>query len=148
MLPVIAQHCTFPVIENIRVFQVILFSFLTGNEDMHLKNYSLITRGVKTELTPAYDLLNYTIAIRNPQEESALPVRGKKSNLTKDDLINYLGRDRLKLNEKVISKVLTTFIEKRPQLFNLIQNSFLNDEIKHRFLELINERYKRLELNK
>ena len=73
LIPVIAQHCTFPAIENIRLFNLVLFCFLTGNEDMHLKNFSLITRRIKTELTPAYDLLNTTIAIKNAQEEIALP---------------------------------------------------------------------------
>lgn len=145
--PVIAQHCTFPAIENVKLFRLILFCFLTGNEDMHLKNFSLITRGNKTELTPVYDLLNTTIAIKNPKEESALPIRGKKSNLTKRDLIQYFGKERLNLNDKIIAKILQSFIEKRPALYDLIQNSFLNKEMKQKYLELSEDRYKRLELN-
>jgi serine/threonine-protein kinase HipA len=147
LVPVIAQYCTFPAIENIRLFHLVLFCFLTGNEDMHLKNFSLISRGVKTELTPAYDLLNSTIAITNAKEEMALPVRGKKSNLTKNDLIKYYGTERLGLNDKIIGNILESFKTKKQAINDLIQNSFLNINMKQKYLELVEERYKRMELN-
>ena len=54
---------------------------LVGNEDMHLKNYSVITRNGKTELSPAYDLLNSTIVLKGDAEEIALPLKGKKTIL-------------------------------------------------------------------
>ena len=76
------RFCTFPAIERVKLFERTFFSFLTGNEDMHLKNFSLITRDDRIDLSPAYDLLNSTIAMGNAQEELALPIRGKKSNLT------------------------------------------------------------------
>jgi serine/threonine-protein kinase HipA len=146
LIPVIDQHCTFPAIEKVRLFHLVLFCFLTGNEDMHLKNFSLITRGIKTELTPAYDLLNTTIAIKNAKEEIALPIKGKKSNLTRHDLIQYFGRERLKLNEKVIDRTLDTFRENKQNIFQLTRNSFLNAEMKQKYQEMLEERYKRLGL--
>jgi serine/threonine-protein kinase HipA len=144
LIPVIAQHCTFPAVENIRLFNLVLFCFLTGNEDMHLKNFSLITRRIKTELTPAYDLLNTTIAIKNAREEIALPLRGKRSKLTRPDLIQYFGRERLHLNDKIIGRILESFKEKKQAIDSLIQNSFLNAEMKQMYLELVEERYKRI----
>lgn len=147
IVPVIANYCTFPAIENVKLYRLVLFCFLTGNEDMHLKNFSLITRGVKTDLTPAYDLLNTTIAIKNVSEEIALPMRGKKANLTKRDLVQYFGRERLLLNAKVIASILESFTVKKMAIYDLIQQSFLNKELKQRYQELVEERYKRLDLN-
>ena len=74
---VVDRFCTFPAIERVKLFERTFFSFLTGNEDMHLKNFSLITRRGRIDLAPAYDLLNSTIALKKPQEEMALPIRGK-----------------------------------------------------------------------
>src|SRR5882724_11657416 len=87
---VIDAYCTFPVIEQIKLFQRVLFSFLVGNEDMHLKNFSLITRKTgRVDLSPAYDFVNSTIALPNAKEEMALPIRGKRSNLTRSDIFDY-----------------------------------------------------------
>ncbi len=86
-----------------------LIHYLAGNEDMHLKNFSLISREDKIELSPAYDLLNTTIALDNPQEEFALPINGKKRNMTSRDLLEYWGRERLQLSEKVFPTRLKKF---------------------------------------
>jgi serine/threonine-protein kinase HipA len=59
----IEQFCTFPALERVRLFERTLFSFMVGNEDMHLKNFSLITRHQKVELAPAYDFLNTTLPV-------------------------------------------------------------------------------------
>jgi serine/threonine-protein kinase HipA len=68
----------------------VLFAFITGNEDMHLKNFSLIEQDNIIKFSPAYDLLNTTISITNPIEEIALPIRGKKRNLKKSDLVQLI----------------------------------------------------------
>lgn len=83
---VIEKHCTFPVMERLKFFRLALFNFLIGNEDMHVKNFSLIRNKEKVELSPAYDLLNTTMVLRS-KEEIALPLRGKKNNLSKEDFI-------------------------------------------------------------
>jgi serine/threonine-protein kinase HipA len=61
VISVIEKFCTFPAIEKSKLFTLILFNFLVGNEDMHLKNFSVIRRALKVELSPSYDLLNLTI---------------------------------------------------------------------------------------
>lgn len=77
---VIEKHCTFPVIEKLKLFRLVIFNFIIGNDDMHLKNFSLIRRENKVELTPAYDLLNTSIIMKT-EEEIALPIRGKKKQI-------------------------------------------------------------------
>lgn len=63
------QYCTFPMVEKAELFRRVLFRWLVGNEDMHLKNFSIIHREPVIELSLAYDLLNTTIVLANPAEE-------------------------------------------------------------------------------
>jgi serine/threonine-protein kinase HipA len=137
------RFCTFPVLERIKLFERTLFSFLAGNEDMHLKNFSLITRAGKVELAPAYDFLNTTIALPNPQEELALPLNGKKSKLTRHDFVRYFARDRLKLNQAMVADVLTRFRETMPRWHGLLERSFLSTGMKDKFLSLLKARAER-----
>lgn len=141
---VIQTHATFPLLECSKLFRLMLFNFLVGNEDMHLKNFSLLTRRGKVELSPAYDLVNTTIALRRPQEELALPLRGKQRNLTRNDLLRYFGRERLSLEQKVIDKTLAQLSGARDELKGLVGRSFLSEPMKERYLSLVNERWGRI----
>lgn len=69
VVKVVSQFCTFPKIEFVKLFKLTLFNFLIGNEDMHLKNFSLITRDQKVTLSPVYDLINSTIALGNAKKK-------------------------------------------------------------------------------
>lgn len=143
VISVIEKHCTFPVIEKLKLFRLVIFNFLIGNEDMHLKNFTLIRREKKVELSPAYDLLNTTI-IMNASEEIALPIRGKKSRLKYDDLIDYFGKERLGLSASILKKEIAKF-EKSLQAWNeLLDHSFLSDTMRSRYKKLIRERWERL----
>lgn len=141
---IVDAHCTFPVIEKMKLFRLTLFNFLTGNEDAHLKNFSLITRNGKTEFSPAYDLLNTTIAT-DAVEEIALPLDGKKRNLNRKLLVDYLGIERLRLNKTIVSDVIDEMAKAQAEWERLIQNSFLSDLFKKKYLDLLYERRKRLE---
>jgi serine/threonine-protein kinase HipA len=143
---VIDQFCTFPAMERVKLFERTLFSFLVGNEDMHLKNFSLITRKQKVELAPAYDFLSTTIAMKNPREELALPLQGKKSRLTRHDLMEYFARERLRLNERVLRDVVSRFMAAIPLWRDLLDRSFLSEELKRKFALLLDERTMRLQL--
>jgi len=140
---VIEEFCTFPAIEKADFFKRVLFCFITGNEDMHLKNFSLITKAGKTTLTPVYDFLNSSIAIKNPEEEMALTLKGKKSNLKKTDLIDYYAKDRLGLTDKVIDKIMLDAYKCLPEWRELIEISFLSDDMKEKYLNLLDERIRR-----
>lgn len=143
---VIEQFCTFPAVEKVKLFRRVLVSFLCGNEDMHLKNFSLIVRDNKVELSPAYDLLNTTIVIANPQEESALPIAGKKSNIKRDTLLKYFALDRLKLTSKAVDGVLSDVIEARSEWNVLLERSFLSIEMNGAYRKVVDERWERLGL--
>jgi serine/threonine-protein kinase HipA len=145
VITVIESFCTFPKIEFVKLFKLTLFNFLIGNEDMHLKNFSLITKNKKISLAPAYDLLNSTIAQKNAQEEIALPIRGRKNNLTKRDFFDYFAVERLGLNQKVISGVLQEFQQAIPRWQELIRISFLSQGMQEKYLHLLDLRCKRLD---
>jgi serine/threonine-protein kinase HipA len=144
-IAIIDRFCTFPVIEKIKLFQLVLFNFLTGNEDAHLKNFSLITRDYKTGLTPCYDLLNTTISVP-ASEEIALPLNGKKNNLTSKDLIDYFGTGRLGLNEKIIQGTFEKFSNIANEWFELINISFLSEDMKSEYGNLLSKRKKILNI--
>lgn len=141
---IIETYCTFPVIEKRHFFKRILFSFLTGNEDMHLKNFSLITRNNRVELSPAYDLLNSTILLGPQAEESALMLAGKRKNLSKRDLVDYFGGEKLGLNSTVIAAVLGELSEALPQWETLIGQSFLSVNARVAYLDILKKRCERL----
>lgn len=144
VVDVVAQYCTFPRIEFIKLFKLTLFNYLTGNEDMHLKNFSIITKNQKNYLSPAYDLLNTTIAMVAPKEELALPLNGKKNNLSKKDFITYFAIERLKLNQPIIDDVMNSLLQKFPSWMQLIDNSFLSIHMKEKYKNLVHKRIQKL----
>lgn len=140
----VLEYCTFPSLERLKLFRRVIFCFLTGNEDMHLKNFSLITREGKITLSPAYDLLNSTIVLPGSEEEMALPLAGKKKKFKRQDLIDYFGKERLKLTEKSIEAELENFLKTRKKLEELIKISFLSEELKEKYFQILSNRYQRL----
>ncbi len=142
-IQVINDNCTFPSIEKIDYFKRVLFCFITGNEDMHLKNFSLITQNGKTTLAPAYDFLNSSIAIKNPQEEMALSLKGKKSNFKDSDFIDYFAKERLELNNKSIDSVILEMNKNISKWKDLIEISFLSIDMKKKYLKLFENRINR-----
>lgn len=144
VIKVIASYCSFPKIEYVKLFKLTLFNFLVGNEDMHLKNFSLITREGKVSLAPAYDLLNSTILQTRCKEELALPLNGKKNNLKKRDFFEYLALERLGLNENIIADVSEKIQDAIPRWQELIQCSFLSKKMQEKYLILLEERCRRL----
>ena len=140
LVPVIDEFCSFPAIEKADFFKRILFCYVTGNEDMHLKNFSLITKNEKTTLTPVYDFLNSSIAIKNPEEEIALTLKGKKSNLKASDFMDYYAKDRLQLNEKAIATILEQMHNAIPKWKELLEISFLSDDMKEKYFLLMETR--------
>ena len=142
VINIIDKYCTFPAIEKIKLFRRTLFNFLIGNEDMHLKNFSLISRNNKIELAPAYDFLNTTIVLDSPLDEIALPLDGKKSNLNRELFVEYFGNERLCLNEKTINNVLISIQEAISSWHKLIEDSFLSTDLKLKYNDLLEERIK------
>ncbi len=138
----IDQYCTFPIVEKFKLFRLTLFSYLVGNEDMHLKNFSIIHKDGIIELTPAYDLLNSTIVLSNPSEEMALPIKGKKSNFTRNIFLNYFGYEMLGLNKRIIINTEEQLRESFNHWLRLLEICFLSDELKSKYLDVLVNRRK------
>jgi serine/threonine-protein kinase HipA len=143
---VLNRYCTFPAVEKMVFFQRFLFNFLVGNEDMHLKNYSLITENEVVRLAPCYDFLNTTLILKNATEESALPLNGKKAGFTRNLLVQYLGLNRLELQPQVVESALQLFRRVVPIWKEWIEWSFLSEQSKARYWELVQARYARIGL--
>ena len=148
LVKLIDEYCTFPVLEKVKLFRLVIFNYLIGNEDMHLKNYSIIVRNGKVELSPAYDLLNSTIVLKGEIEEIALTLKGKKSNLNSELLITYFGKERCSLTDKVIEKILNNVRQAFPEWTEMIRKSFLSEEMKEKYKMLLQNRIDNLGLDK
>lgn len=140
----IEKFCTFPALEKVKLFRIVLFCFLTGNEDMHLKNFSLIRKDGLTTLAPSYDLLNTSIVLSSPEEELALPLNGKKNKLQRHDFIRYFAKDRLLLTDKLIHNILSGFKALQDSWKHLIDISFLSPEKKQDYKQLLQNRCNRI----
>lgn len=129
-------------LDEVDFFNRIVFCFVTGNSDMHLKNFSLIKQNGKWSLSPTYDLLPVNIVNPQDTEETALNLNGKKSNIKRSDFI--LLAELLGINSKSAEKLLERAIVKEENFVNFIAQSFLSDDLKNRFAELVKERCGRL----
>lgn len=129
--------------ESQRLFELVLFCYLTGNADMHLKNFSLMENSLgEYELSPAYDLLNTSIVIPEDKEESALTINGKKSRLKRNDF-NVLATS-LNITEKSLAAIYNRFDAVRPTWISWIEQSFLSEEFKQSYINLLNIKYERI----
>jgi serine/threonine-protein kinase HipA len=145
LVSLIDSYCTFPSIEKSKLFNLVIFNFLIGNEDMHLKNFSVITRDNITELSPVYDLLNTTIVLRGDIDEIALYLSGKKRNLNHEILVNYFGKERCGLTDRVINNTLSKIEKAIPKWKELISISFLSSGMKEKYESLLDKRLRILE---
>jgi len=133
------RFCTFPALEKLKLFKLTLFNYLTGNEDAHLKNFSLIRRDGKVEMSPVYDLLNSTIII-DSGEELALPLNGKKNKLGREDFMDYFARERLGLTDKAISRAIRELEGSYSLWMDLLGRSFLTDQRKAMYRSMLDRR--------
>ena len=138
----IAQFSSTPKLDLTNYMHLLLFCFLTGNNDMHLKNFSLYRPFGRYQLTPAYDLLNVAVANPKDKEELALPLSGRKSKLRLDDFLS--GAKTMGLDEKVVLRLIASLQKALPKWQLLIQNSFLDDDMKIAYINLIESRMARL----
>ena len=127
------------LLDKLYFFEIAIFSFLTGNNDMHLKNFSLIHDNGTWQLSPAYDLLNVTLANPADTEELALTLEGKKKNLGRLHF-ERLGAG-LELNQRQITATMRRFERNQPVVFQWIDNSFLSEDFKVQYKNLLKQRY-------
>lgn len=138
----IVQYSSTPKLDLTNYMQLLLFCFVTGNNDMHLKNFSLYRPSEMYQLTPAYDLLNVAIANPKDKEELALPLSGRKSKLNLDDFVN--AAITMGLEKNVVLRLIDGLHDALPKWKMLINNSFLSEELKIMYEETILSRLSRL----
>ena len=131
------------LLDKLYFFELAVFSFLTGNNDMHLKNFSLIIRNGKWVLSPAYDLLN--VAIVNPEddEELALTLEGKKKKQKKEHFVRF--GEKLELNRKQIEGVFRRLVKNKKVAMSVVSNSFLSQKYQEKYMDSLETRYSILE---
>ncbi|REG99492.1 serine/threonine-protein kinase HipA [Flavobacterium aquicola] len=127
------------LLDKLYFLEIGIFSFLTGNNDMHLKNFSMIHSGETWTLAPAYDLLNLVIVNPDDTEELALTLEGKKKKL-KWEHFERLGIG-LGLNQKQLNGITKRFQKNKTIAIGWIDNSFLSDHYKEKYKTLLEERY-------
>ena len=140
---IIKQHCDMPKLDLTNYMQVLLFCFVTGNNDMHLKNFSLYRPLNGYQLSPAYDLINVAIANPEDKEELALSLSGKKSNLKLNDFLRSATTMGLEAN--VVLRLIDNMRKAIPKWTSLIHGSFLSEDMKDRYGQIIMSRINRLQ---
>lgn len=139
----IKQYSSFPLFDLISLYELTLFAFITGNADMHLKNFSLLTNeNNEVMLTPAYDLLSTKLLIPKDTEELALPMNGKKSNLKLSDFNAFA--QKLGINAVSEKNVLDKFANNKAGMIRMIDNSFLSQNAKKSYRTLVEGRFELL----
>jgi serine/threonine-protein kinase HipA len=139
----IAKYSVNPGLDITNFFEQLIFSFLTGNADMHLKNFSLIDNpGMGYMLSPAYDMIASSLVVEGDEEELALTLNGKKKKLRKKDFLEAINR--FEINSKAIENIFNKFGNSEEKWDEFINISFLPDDMKSSFQNLIKERFERI----
>ena len=125
-------------------FDLAVFSFLTGNNDMHLKNFSMIEGPSGWVLSPAYDLLNIAIILPEDSEELALTLVGKKKKLKREHF-EQLG-ESLELTPKQIKGTFNRMMKNKSKAVDWIDRSFLSESMKIAYKNSLEEKYNQLGL--
>ena len=142
---VISRYSSRPQMDQTELFLRLVFCFMTGNSDMHLKNFSLIETvegSGEYILSPAYDLLPVNLIMPQDTEEFALPMNGKKTNLRKKDFLIFAKS--CGIPGEAAQKMITFLLSKKAILLSLCAESLLPEDMKANFADLIESRCKRL----
>ena len=140
---VIMKYSDMPRLDLANYMQLLLFCFITGNNDMHLKNFSLYRPFEGYQLAPTYDLVNTSIANPNDTEELALPLSGRKTKL---HLANFLqAAATMGIEENVVRHLTDNMSKALPKWMQLINDSFLDETMKEKYRQTIETRLARLQ---
>ena len=139
---VVKSFALFPKLAAVDYFKIVVFNFIHGNTDMHLKNYSMTHHIAGMNLAASYDLLNSKILLPEDQEQSALTINGKRNRLRKTDF------DELAVNLELLTKqrdnVYKLLLKIQPLFHNTIERSYMSEELKNNYKELLDANFKML----
>lgn len=141
----ILKYSANPGLDVVNFFEQVLFSFLTGNADMHLKNFSLIRKPETGPiLSPAYDMVATALVNPADDEDLALTLNGKKKKIRNSDFIAAFNT--LKLDVKQQENIFKKMGRAKDKWMEFIDISFLNDDFKEIYKHLIKERFTRIKM--
>lgn len=131
----IKKYSASPGLDVTDFYELVLFSFLTGNNDMHLKNFSLLKKYTDYTLCPAYDLLASELVVEGDDEDLALNLNGKKKKIKKKDF--EVAMEGNGLTPKVIENIFKKYKKLLPKWTKFIDQSFLPVVTKNEYKSLI-----------
>ncbi|WP_428400318.1 HipA domain-containing protein [Niabella insulamsoli] len=140
----IENYATNSGLDVIKYFRLVLFSFLTGNNDMHLKNFSLVHTPKGILFSPAYDLLNVNLIYPTDKEEMALTLNGRKKKIKRTDfdmLATSLG-----IRKIVRENIYKIFSKQSENINDWINRSFMNDNYKEQYANIVRQKFAQLGL--
>lgn len=140
----VKKHSANPGLDITDFFELVLFSFLTGNNDMHLKNFSLLKRNSEYNLCPAYDLVASELVVEGDNEDLALNLNGKQKKIHKKDFETAMKAAGLE--EKVIENIFKKYKKLIPKWNQFIGSSFLSDSLQEDYRRLIAKKAAQIEL--
>ena len=139
----IKEHSNAPGLDLVNLFERALLFFVLGNGDAHLKNFSFLKKKeIGYSLSPAYDIVNSRLVLPEEKEEMCLSLQGKRNNISKKDfqgLSEHLG-----LNIKQLNNALERLNGIRSSIEMMIEESFLEERLRSRFLEIFEERMQKI----
>ena len=139
----ILKYSSRPGLDVVNFFEQVLFSFLTGNADMHLKNFSLINQpGLGYVLSPAYDMVATVLVNPKDEEDLALTLNGKKKKINRSDFTAAFNT--LKLDIKQQENIFMKMEKAKTGWMEFIAISYVSKDFKASFKKLIQERFERL----
>ncbi|MCB0750431.1 MAG: HipA domain-containing protein [Ignavibacteriae bacterium] len=141
---VIKKFTANPGLDVTNYYELVLFCFLTGNSDMHLKNFSLIKRNLKYDLCPAYDLVASELVVEGDDEDLALNLNGKKKKIKRKDFETAMAGAGL--DKKVIENIFKKYKKLLPKWNQFIIESFLPEKMKDEYTALIKRKSIQIEL--
>ena len=143
---VISRYSSRSRLDMTELFMRLVFSFVVGNSDMHLKNFSLIetheASGVYV-LSPAYDLLPVSVIMPEDTEEFALAMNGNKTHISMKDF--FVFAEQCGIPKTSAEKMTAKIVSLKPKYQELCADSLLSMPLKERFSELIENRCRVLE---
>jgi serine/threonine-protein kinase HipA len=143
----ILMHSANPGLDVVNFFEQVLFSFLTGNADMHLKNFSLIRKpDMGPILSPAYDMVATALVNPADDEDLAMTLNGKKKKIRYNDFIGAFNT--LKLDNKQQENIFKKMERAKEEWMAFIDTSFLSYDFKEKYKQLIKERFARMSPNR
>ena len=143
----LVHFSTNPGFDIINFFEQVVFCFLTGNNDMHLKNFSLFKDPEKGyNLSPAYDMIAAQLVVEGDSEELALTLNGRKKKIERRDFEAAMGR--FEIDQKAFDNIFERFKKAIPKWHVFVEISFLPDEMKEAYQVMIGKKAKQIGIDR